>query len=251
MGEHFSPDGPIVGRPGADIQPVRDSFLVQDLGHPFVLSFAEILFGSSQDDLHIVKMLVLGIGHEIRGAVKIDVFVEIAIHMLFDIECAAHTEQVGYLLRVAERKVKGVIASETAPGYAYFIDAAFKPDFRNKFLVKHPVVLNVIEYPVFRMEVLGIPAIAVDAVDAIELDLSGFNEPTRRFHELEILILVIPAHGGRKNDHRIPPISKLEIFDFSPKGMRIKVVIGFVQSKGFLGLKNAGGDKLYRKRPQN
>lgn len=222
-----------MGCPGADVEPIIDSFLVQDLGHPFVLSFAEILFGGSQNDLHVVKMLVLGIGHEIRGAVKIDVFVEIAFQVLLDIECAAHTKQIRYLLRVAERKVEGMIASKAASSYAYFIDIAFKPDFGNKFLMEHPVVEHVVEYPVFRMEVLGVPTIAVDAIDAIELDLAGFYEPARGFHELEIFIFEIPAHGSWENDYRVPPISKLEVFDFSPKNMGVKVVIGFVQSKVF------------------
>lgn len=222
-----------MGCPGADVEPVVDSFLVKDLGHPFVFTFAEILFGGSQNDLHVIKMLVLGIGQVIWWAVKIDVFVEIAFQMLLDIECAAHAKQIRHLLRVAERKVEGVIAAKAAPGDAYFIDVAFKPDFGNKFFVKHPVVQNVVEHPVFRMKVLGVPTVAVDAVDAVEFNLTRFYEPARGFHQFEIFILEVPAHRGGENNDRISPFSKLEVFDFFPKGMGIKVVIGFVQSKGF------------------
>ena len=221
----------------AYVQPVGNSFGVQEVGHPFVLAFAKVVFRSAQHNFHIVKMGALCIGNEIGRAMKIHLLVIVPVEMLLDIERTAHTEEIRHLLRMPEGKIQGVIAAKTTPRYPDFIHLAFRADPGYELLVQHTVVEGMVIHPLPRMQVLGIPTVCIYAVNTVQLNFPRLHKVPGRFHELEILVLIVPTHRSRKQDERIAPMAKDQVFDVAAQGRRVCFMVRFVHRLSvFMGL---------------
>ena len=209
-----------------------NAFLAQQAGHLKIRLFAEIVLGRAQDDIHPLEMLALRIGQILGRVVEIHVVVVVTVHKLADVKGRSHREKVRYLTGVAKREIQGLVAPKAASGYANLVDVAFLLQHGHEFLAQKLVVKNVILYAHGRGQMLGIPGILVDAVDAVQFHASGFNERAGRFDELEIAGFVFPAAGGGENEYRIPPGTENQHVDVLAEMVRVKAAMLFLHDDG-------------------
>ena len=203
----------------ADIQPMVDAFTLQNLRHPLVFSLAKIVFGSTEYNLHVVELVILRIGNKIGWIVKKHVVIVVATQMLFDVKSATHAEHIGHFIGVFERKIQSVVPAKAATSYSNFVHITLLSNRRNQFVIQHPIVAGVIVQAGGGVQMFGVPAIAINAIDAVYFDFSRLNEPTSGFDEFEILVFVVPPHGGGKKQDWIAPIPKSQHFDVSSQTM--------------------------------
>ena len=230
--EHLAPYGPVVVAEGLHIEGVAQAFFAEQAGHLKVGFFAEIMLCRAYNDIHPLKMLVLGTGQVLGRVVVIHVIVVVAVHKLADIEGRTHGEEVGNLVGVAEGKIQGLITAKTAPGHRNFIHMALKLQHRDQFLSQKLVVENMVLHAHGGRQVLGVPRMLVDAINAEKLDPAGLHQGSGRFDKLKVAGLILMTAGSRENDDWVAPSAKHQHVDILTKVMRIKATVLFLHGGG-------------------
>jgi hypothetical protein len=91
-------------------------------------------------------------------------------------------------------------------------------------------------HPGGRMQVFAVPAILVNAIDAIDFNFARLNVSTCGLNKFEIFVFVIPTHRGGKQQNGITPISEFQHLDFSSQAIRPEFVVRLLQGFSFNGL---------------
>ena len=162
-----------------------------------------------------MEMGVLRVRDIIRRAVEIHLLIVVPVEVLLDVERTAHTEEVRDLLRMPKRKIQGVVAAKAAARHPDFVHVTFRTDAGHELFVQHAVVERVVIDSLPGVQVLGIPTVHVNAVNTVQLDFPRLHKVPGRLHELEVLVLVVPAHRRGKQDKRIAPVAKDQVFDIA------------------------------------
>ena len=171
-----------------------DAFAGQNLGHPLVFAFAKIVFGGTQNYLHIVKMRILRIRDIIGRIIEKNIVIVMTFQVLFDVESTAHAEHVGHFIGVFESKIQGVVSTKTASGNTNFFYITLLTNGGYKLLVQHTVVAGMVVNTSRWMQMFGVPTVLVNAINTIDLDFAGFDEPAGGFNQFEVLVFIITAH---------------------------------------------------------
>jgi hypothetical protein len=77
-------------------------------------------------------------------------------------------------------------------------------------------------------EVLGVPGMLVDAVDAKEFHAARLDERANGLDEIEVAGLVLAAARGGENDHRVTPGAKHQHVNVLAQMMRIEAAVLFL-----------------------
>lgn len=153
--------------PGCYVELVTDAFMAQNLGHLVVAALAEIIFRRTQHNVHAVKFVVLCPRHKIGRVVEINVVVVIPTQKRPDVERCAHCEQVTDLFGMAEGEVQRVIPTKRRARNADFLNVTLALNARYEFFVQKFVVQNVVPDAGAGVQVFGVPAVFVDAANAV------------------------------------------------------------------------------------
>ena len=103
--------------PAADVEPVFDAVVVEDVGHPDIAVQANVPVGSAEGDLHVAEPPTLLIRHKIDGVIEIYRIIIKAVEKTADIEYTTHADQVSNLIGVAEGEISDVDRDRTALRY--------------------------------------------------------------------------------------------------------------------------------------
>lgn len=218
VGKHLFPYGPVVIAVGADIEPVRDRFGGKEPAHPFVLSAADIAFGCSEDDAHFPKCGVGSAGDEVDGVVEIDIVVIVAVGEGPDVEDAAHREAIGGETGMAEGEIGGMVAAEAAAGQGDarvtgFVGCTGRDLFQNQLIVQ-----GVLSGAFGGGNRFVVPGGGVEAVGAIDLDFSRFEELAGGLDEALVFILIVGSAGGGEEDHGVAGMTEHQHFEVPADG---------------------------------
>ena len=229
MWKHFIPKWPIVALPTTNIEPMVNTFWIKDLWHPHVIVEANIPFGRTQHNFHMVVFPAFLVEHKIDRVVEINGFVIVAIQKTTNIKSSAHAKQVRHFIGVFEGEIECVITSKTTTRHPNFVNITFVTNRRNEFVGQKTIVNTVIVYTHRRLKVFGVPTVSVDAVNRIEFYFAWFNQPSSWFNQSKIFVLVITPHRRRKEQNGIPPMPKHLHLNVTAQGGRIPLVISFFQ----------------------
>lgn len=215
MGKHVQPQGPVVYRFGTNIQPVVHSFLQQDIAHFFIMRTTDIVFSGSQYNAQPPDIGVVGIRHEINRIIKIDMVVEIAVQSAFDVEYAAHGENITHDIRVPESEVKGVVAAETAAGGNDAVVPCFVLHSRNDFIFQHGIITVLVPGPFAGMRLFVVPGETVETVRAVNFHFALLQEPGCCLYQVSVFCFVIFSHGSGEEQYGNSCRSKDQHFHFA------------------------------------
>jgi hypothetical protein len=142
---------------------------------------------------------------------------------------------------VPKSEVEGMEAPKAAPGHPNFIDVALLLERGHKFLTEETVVAVMVLDPLGRVQVLGVPAIMVAAIEAKQLYFSRLNKPTGRFNQEKVFGLMVASARSRKNDDWVALRTKNQHLNGVPEMMGMKGAVFFVQnSKNLEGERRVG-----------
>jgi hypothetical protein len=113
-----------------------------------------------------------------RVVVKYIIVVK-AIGKHFDIECAAHGKQVGYLSRVLKREVCCVVTAKAAAGNRYLPTPVSCMAQGAILRYQHFIVPGVIAGAVGGVDAFIIPTAVVNGIGAVDLHQALIHKPAR------------------------------------------------------------------------
>ena len=147
-----------------------DSFGIQQVRHVQVGIFANVPVGGSKDDFHFVQFAVVQARQKVDRIDEVRFVIVVAIHEGFDVKSATHGEKMADNFRMLIGNVGRAVASKTSTSYGNFSSAGIVADSLGIFVVYHPVVPSVVAHAVGRVDGFVVPAVAVDAVRAVNLN---------------------------------------------------------------------------------
>ncbi len=228
MRKHFTPYRPVMRRIWPHVKPVADIFLLKNEIHPFIIWFADIVFTCSENNTHLPEIGVVVCRDIIYRIIKVNGIVIIAICKLLDIECTAHGETIAGQFRMPESSIHCMIATKTATGKCH----SFKPCLMlgpgNKFRCDHPVKSLLVISPGVGRNGFIIPALRINAVRTINFYPSIFKKPFGGFDHSLILILIVSALRGWKQNDRLAAVPEYKHFDIAVKGRGMPFIIFFL-----------------------
>jgi hypothetical protein len=125
-----------------------------------------------------------------------------------------------------------VIAAEAATGHRHPRPAGVAARVRENLVHDHSLVGHVCLHPVGRVDGAVVPALVVDAVGAIELHPSRFDQRPGGVDELEILVLVVPRERGREKHDGVASMPEDEHLELaSPQVRGVPPDILFLHSR--------------------
>ena len=113
--------------------------------------------------------------------------------------------------------------------HADFLHVALALNARHKFFAQEPVVEYVIPDAGAGVQVFGVPAIAVDAADAVQFHLARFDEPAGGVNQLKIFVFVIMPHRRGEQHDWVAPVAVHQHFHVAAQVVRIPSAIIFLQ----------------------
>src|SRR5262245_40199192 len=173
MPDHVVPDGPVVRQPVPDPQRVPDALAPEQPRQVLVGRPQRVVAAHGQDDAQPPQGLqprgVVLVVEEVAGVVEVDRFVVVTVREPAEVAQAAHAQNAADLMGVAQAEVEGVVAAEAGAGGDQERVRVLTAAERQHFLDQAAVVLVVPPGALGGVAPAAIPALAVEAVHAVEL----------------------------------------------------------------------------------
>ncbi len=232
MREHVPPVVPIVPAPLAVVEEMRDALRVEQVREVEVAVAAAVAVAGAEHDAHAADLVeeprVVQVGQVVDRVGEVAVVVEITVEERPDVERPAQAEAVADEVGVAQGEVDRVVAAEAGAGQAHPAVAGLAHGVGQDVVEDDILVGEVGPDAVGRVDGLVIPALLVDAVGAVDLDPAGVDLVGDRAHEAEVLVLVIAAERGGKQDDRVARVAEDQHLEFPAQVSRIPADVLFV-----------------------
>src|ERR1700733_2208171 len=151
----------------------------------------------------IQKPRVAHIRHVVRRRVEVDILIVVAVQKVGNIEGAGHREEAGEDVRMAQRDVHRVIPAKAAANADEVAVLILQPDQRKQLVEDVFLILDLPGYAPARWDVAVVPALRIERVDAVELDLSVVDlVPDRADHAAIFELIEARLRAGEDNGRR-------------------------------------------------
>src|SRR3954471_16053717 len=198
--------------------------------HPEVLSKANVVISNAKHDPHPLVLFqepwIVDVRNVIHRIIEIKIVVMVAAHERSHIERPAHGDAGRCKIRVSQREVQRIVAAQTASGRRQLAVSVEVSNQWNDLVEKIVLVGDRAPNAVMRMDAAVVPAFAVNAIDAKELEMPRFNLPPNGMDHPGVLIFVELALGCWKYQHRysgVPVGEKLHV-PLEPMGEPVVVI---------------------------
>ena len=131
-----------------------------------------------------------------------------------DVECPAHADAVRHRIGMFEREIHRVIRPEAAPGHRELLRRILPADKRHKLMQNVALVLQVPHHPHFRMNVLVVPALGIDAVRAKHLQFAALDLRRQYADHPAVFIFEKLSHRSWKHQQghsRVPEHQRVHV----------------------------------------
>src|SRR5208337_174362 len=159
-----------------NVEPMRNPFATQNCRHLYVCVQAHIPVRRSQHDFHLPvaaqKPVIAHIRQVVRRIIEVDIVVVIAVEKALDVKRAAHGYARRNQIGMPHGKIQRMIAAKTASRHRDLRSPVLPLQVRHKLIDHIAFVLHVAPDPRSRMHTFVVPALAIHAVDAEDLDRS-------------------------------------------------------------------------------
>ena len=209
-----------------EMERVPDAFFPECVADIAVVVEEDIFFADHEDDLHFFEqgddLGILEVGDEEPGHIKIYRFVAIAIKEVVEVfhggsevitAAKAHhfVKQVGMF----KGQVSGVVSAEATAGGDYSrmgieLPDKLSDDFQEDVFFVLEVTLNAFG----GVDIAGVEAFFVDAVEAVDLDGPGFDLFPEGVDDLPILVVIEVGSAGGEKEDRFAGVSEDQQFHF-------------------------------------
>src|SRR5690348_15714640 len=165
------------------------------------------------------------IGDEGAGVIEVDIVIGEAPGKTGDIIQAAQSNHAINQLRVAEGKIDGMVRAETrADRHQKGIVVALFAEWHN--LVQNIAIILVMPQSAGRrMPVSGIPAFAIHAIHAIQLEIALLDARAQGFHHPRIFPLEETPHRCREDKNPGPAVAEDQRLHITIKRTTIPTMI--------------------------
>lgn len=162
-----------------DLEAVADAFLVEQVGEVLVLAEALVIPAGGEHvagaAVAVEVPAVVEVGQVLGGGVEVGIAVRVAVEEKAHVEGAAHREEAGKDVWPAEGDVDRVVTAEGAAEGDEPLGPVVLADEWNDLFEDVAFVLDVAGDAPAWGHVAVVPALAVDRVDAEELELAAVD----------------------------------------------------------------------------
>src|SRR5579872_4999631 len=227
--DHLFPPGPVVRPAIPDAQSVPDFFAPQDARHLLITAARGIVAPNRHNDIHTPQCryarLVMLVGDEGAGIVEIDIVVREALGKTCDVIQAAQSNNTINQLWIAEGEIHRMIrAKARASRHQKGVIVALSAE-RHHFVQEIAIVLDVPLRARSRVLLFGVPAFAIHAIYAIQLDMALFQALTQRFNHTRIFPLEETPHRCREHEYSGPGMTENQQLHVTIKRTTIPTMI--------------------------
>ena len=208
----MAPVAGFVGFAVPKVEGVPDAFFPEGVADDAVVFEEDVSFADDEDDLHTFELGddsgVGEVGDKETRHVEVDILVAVAIEEVLEVgewggeviaaaEANHFVEEVG----VFEGEVGGVIGAEAAAGGDEGRVRVFLL-YEGYDLVEYiPFILKIAEDAFSGVDIAGIEAFFVDAIEAVDLEGAGFYFFAKGVDDLPVFIVIKSGGaGGEKED---------------------------------------------------
>ncbi len=203
-----------VGFAVPEVEGIPDAFFPEGVADDAVVFEEDVFFADDEDDLHAFELGdddgVGEVGNEEAGHVEVDVLVAVAVEEVFEVfegggevitaaEAYHFMEEVG----VFEGEVGGMVGAEAAAGGDQgWVRVYLLYEWDDLF--EHiPFVLKIAEDAFCGVDVTGVEAFFVDAIEAVDLDRAGFDLVSKGVDDLPVFIVIEAGGAGGEEEDRV------------------------------------------------
>jgi hypothetical protein len=201
-----------VGFAVPEVEGVPDAFFPEGVAEDAVVFEEDVFFTDDEDDLHTFELGddpgIGEVGDEEARHVEVDILIAIAIEEVFEVfewggEVVASAEAYHFVEEVGvfEGEVGGVIGAEAAAGGDKARVRVYL-SYEGDDLVEHILfILKIAEDAFPGVDLAGIEAFFVDAIEAVDLDGAGLDFFAKGVDDLPVFIVIKSGGaGGEKED---------------------------------------------------
>ena len=204
---------PIAGFMGfsvPEMKGVPDTFCPKGIADDPIIFEKDVFFSHHEDDLHFFQqgddLRFLQIGDEEARHIEIDGLITIAVEEVFEIFhggcqviAAAEAYHLMTQVGVFEGQVGGMVGAEATAG-GYDRGMGVQPLYELAYHLFEDIffVLKVAEDAFGGVDIAGVEAFPVDAVETIDLDDAGFDLFAEGVDDLPVLIIKETGSAGRE-----------------------------------------------------
>src|SRR5579885_2372408 len=233
--QHMLPVRPVVAPAIPDAQGVANALAPEDAGKMLVAWARNVVASNCKNDVLMLQRLnarcVVFVLDEINGIIEINGIVIIAIGPAPNIIRAAEANGAVNPFRVAQGEVDGVVRAKAGSGgHQEGVGVAVVGKGQH-FLVKILIVLVVAGGALCRWPPFGIPAFAVHAVHAVELNPALFQVFAQRGNHAPVFPIVEAAIRGGEGDQTRPGMPEDQQLHLPPKRRTIPAVVLTIHKK--------------------
>jgi len=202
-----------------EVQGVPDVLAPKGVTQGLVVFEEDVLLADDEGDLEVFELLddtvVIEVRDILAGHIVINVLVTIAVEEVLEmferageVIAATETDDLMEDAGVFEGEVGGVPGAEAATGgYRGGVGVLLLNEVKD-FGQDIFFILEVAEDPFFRVELFGVEAFFIDAVEAIDLDVAGFDLPAEGVDHLPVFVVIEAGGAGREEEDRISGVAE-------------------------------------------
>ena len=182
--------------------------------------------------------------------VEIDIVVGIAFGKTRDVIKAAEPDDTVNQLGIAKSEIDGVVRTKARARYREVRIVVALMAERDDLVQNIAIVLHMPHRALRRVLIPGILALAIDAIDTVQLDLALLQTTPQRGHHAHIFPLEETPHRGWKDQHPGSCMAKDQQLHVSIKGMTIPTMILTVHTTTHSHLAQLCVSQLYCAAPE-
>jgi hypothetical protein len=223
--DHMAPVAGFVGFAVPEMQGIPDAFFPEGVADDAVVFEEDVIFADDEDDLHAFELGddsgVGEVGDEEPRHVEVDVLVAVAVEEVFEVfeggsEVVAAAEANHFMkeMGVFEGEVGGVIGTEAAAGGDQGWVRVFLLYEGNDLIQYIPFILKIAEDAFCGVDVTGIEAFFVYAIETVDLDDAGLDLFSKGVDDLPVLIVIKAGCTGGEEDDRVAGMAENQQLHF-------------------------------------
>jgi hypothetical protein len=217
------PVASLVGFSVKEVQGVADTFGPEGVADREVVLQENIFFTDHKNNLEVAKLpddcFVVEEGDVLAGHIEIDILVAVPVEEVFEMfeadgEVVAPAQADDFVKEegIFEGEVGSVPGSEAASRGDDGGVGVFELDEREDFGQHIFLILKVPEDPFRGIKVLRVEAFFIDAVQAVDLDLTGFDLPAEGLDHLPVFVVIEACGAGGEEEYGVAGVAENEEF---------------------------------------
>src|SRR5437667_2833012 len=152
-----------------------------------------------------------------RRAVEVAGFIPVTIEKLVDVVEPGEADRAADQIGVASGNIRGVIRAKARAVDREVAALRAIERVRNHLVAKIRIVLRMARRADGGVDMAVVPALAVNRIDAKELDLASIDFVGQRVGHPEVFVFMEASHRGGKEQYGTAELSEPEKFHFSAK----------------------------------